>query len=314
MNVSTAIRHGLRQAVSSPKLLLLLWLVNLLCAVPMSLMMRQALADSFGSSLVSRGMLEGFDLGWHAEYESRAGGFESTFQPTVSGPGPVLDNLEAWWSGGLFEATPGLIAAGLGYALLWAFLLGGVLDHLARGRALALDRFAGAGGRYLPRFVGLALLSGVAYFLIYKLAAWVYRRIAEASGDVTVERTVFAWVLLAAVLTVALMSVVRMVFDYAKIAAVTEERSGLASAARGLRFVFHHPLQTFGVYFGLTAAGALLLALGLLLAPGTGQSTLLSIVFVFVLGQVYLIARLVFRVTVLGAQMNLFRELGGVDS
>ena len=40
---------------------------------------------------------------------------------------------------------PGLIGLGLGFALLWAFLLGGVLDRLARpGEPFALDRFTAA--------------------------------------------------------------------------------------------------------------------------------------------------------------------------
>ena len=79
----------------------------------------------------------------------------------------------------------------------------------------------------------------------------------SASRDVTVERTVFTWVLVAAGLTVFLLWVVRMVFDYARIATVTGERVGVVGAiAAGLRLVLRHPFQTFGLYLTLGAVGA----------------------------------------------------------
>ena len=158
MSILQAIFHGLKQAITAPRILCLLWLVNLLFAVPVSLMIREVLADSFGSSRVEAAMREGFDRGWYAEFESTAGDFEETFRPTLSGPGPMLDNLEAWWSGDIIaDAHPGLLALGLGYAVLWAFLLGGVLDCLARPKApFVLEHFFAASGRTFPRFFRLS--------------------------------------------------------------------------------------------------------------------------------------------------------------
>ncbi len=310
MSIPQTILKGLRQAASVPRVLFLLWLVNLLFAVPVSLMIRGALADSFGSSLVAHNMREGFDRGWYAEFESTAGDLERTFRPTVSGPGAVLDNLEAWWSGDIVAETyPGIVALGLGYVVLWAFLLGGVLDHLARPRRpLALDRFFAAGGRYLPRFLGLALISGGAYYLIYQLGRRLYRWIEIASRDLTVEKTVFVRLLLASALIVVLLSVVRMIFDYAKIATVLDDRRGVLRIAwQALRFVFRNPLATGGVAFGFGVLGALLFALYLWLAPGAGQSTLLGVALAFLISQLYLVGRLAVRLGLLGGQISLYR-------
>ncbi len=311
MVIPQTILNGLKQALAVPRVLLLLWLVNLLFAVPVSLMIRGILADSFGSSLVAHNMRGGFDRGWYAEYESTAGDFEKTFRPTVSGPGPMLDNLEAWWSGGIVADTyAGIVALGLGYAVLWAFLLGGVLDRLARPhRPLAPDRFFAAAGRYFPRFLGLALISGVAYFMIYQLGRLLYRWIEAASRDVTVEKTVFVWVLAASALVVLLLSVVRMIFDYAKIVTVVEDRRGVPRIAwQALRFVFRHALATLGVALGFGALGALLFGLYLWLAPDAGQSTLIGVGLAFLFSQVYLVARLVVRLGLLGGQMSLYRS------
>lgn len=330
MNTPQAVFQGLKQSVAVPRVLFLLWLVNVLFAVPVSLMIREALTDSFGSSLVAHTMRDGFDRGWHAEFESKAGDLEKTFGPTVSGPGPVLDNLEAWWSGDIVaDGYPGIVGLGVGYAVLWAFLLGGVLDRLARPEApLTLDRFFAAGGRYFPRFLGLAVISGVAYALIYALGRKLYGWIEAASRDVTVEKTVLFQVLAASALVVLLLVVVRMVFDYAKIATVLEDRGNLTPeggkrnvtpeggkrnivllAWEGLRFVLARPLATFGVTFGFGILGAALFALYLWLAPGVGQSSVAGIVLAFLGSQLYLIARLSLRLGLLGGQMSLYRSL-----
>ncbi len=312
MKILRAISDGLWQAVAAPRVLLLLWLVNVLFALPVSLMIREALADSFGKSLVSRQMRDGFDLGWHAEFESRAGGFESTFGPTVSGPGPVYGNLESWWSGELFTAYPPLVGLGVGYAVLWALLLGGVLDHLARpGGKLTLERFFMAGGKYFTRFLGLLAISGVLYFLIYRLGLALYGWIEAASRDVTVEKTVYTRVLLASALIVSLLAVVRMIFDYAKIATVAEDRRNiLGSAWAGLRFVLRHPLATLGVMVGFAVLGGSLFALYAWLAPGAGQSTLATVIAAFLFSQLYLVTRLAVRVGLLSGEMGLYQSLG----
>lgn len=311
MTISKAIRQGLRQAFNLPRILCLLWLVNLLFAVPVSLMIRDALADSFGSSRVAHNMREGFDRGWYAEFESTAGDLEATFRPTVSGPGPLLDNLEAWWSGSIAgDANPGLVALGLGYAVLWAFLLGGVLDRLARPQpSFALERFFAAAGRTLPRFLGLALISGVIYFLIYRLGRQLYGWVEAASRDVTVEKTAFAWVVAASVVVVVLLNVVRMMFDYAKIAIVLEDQRNVLDAIwAASSFVIRHPFKTVGVTFGFGVIGAVLFGLYLWLAPGAGQSTLASVALAFLFSQLYLTARLTVRVGLLGGQMSLYRS------
>ncbi len=312
MSVLQAIRAGLLRAITAPRLLIALWLVNFLFAVPVSIMIRQALAGSFGSSRVAQGMREGFDRGWYAEFQSTAGDLEKTFRPTVSGPGPVLDNLQAWWSGDLFADTYlGIVALGLGYAVLWAFLLGGVLDRLARpDEPLTLERFCATCGRYFARFLGLALIAGVVYAAIYRLGRELYGWIEASSRDVTVEKTAFIRVLAASALVVLLLVVARMIFDYIKIAIVVDDQRGfLRSIGQGLRFVYSRPLATLGVTFGFGFLGALLFGFYLLWAPGAEQSTLISIVLAFLGSQVYLISRLAVRLGLLGGEISLYQSL-----
>jgi len=334
MNVMQAIAGGIRQASSSVKLLGVLWLVNVAVAVPAAWMVGDVLSDAFSTSLVADDMRQGFEMDWYAEFEARAGGLGATFTPSLAGPGVVLDNLEAWWSGELFAPRSGaprpgsgqsaggdpdpvfrgLVMLGISYALLWAFLLGGVLDLLANPGRVSVERLAAAGGRYFTRFVQLAVLSGVLYFLVYLLGRRLYRTIGNLTRDVTEEGTVRLWILLAAALVVILLHLVRMIFDYAKIAmvcddpAVDERRNVLQSLRAGIAMVLGRPLATAGVYLGFGILAVLLMALYLAVAPGVGPASLPGILLAFVLAQIYLIARLLLRVGLLGGQLGLYRE------
>ena len=90
-------------------------------------------------------MLRGeLELGWWSEYADRATGIEKSFKPSVVSAAAFFDNLEAWFSGELFLDTRTL-AVGAAYALVWLFLLGGVLDRFARReRKFVLAPFAAA--------------------------------------------------------------------------------------------------------------------------------------------------------------------------
>ncbi len=311
MTISSAISRGLRQAVSGPKAILLLWLVNVLVAVPLTLQLRASLEDSFGTSLVADAMRDGFDTGWHGEFEAGAQGFETTFTPSITGPAAVLDHLDAWLSGGLFELPPALVALGVAYALAWAFLLGGILDRWARPvGGGGPERFFAACGRFFPRFAALALLAGVVYFSIYLFGRWLYPLIEDAARDVTEEKTVMAWMLAGALLCAALLHATRMLFAYAKIAVVVEgNRGALSCLGLAGRTVGRDPLRTLGVNPGFGLLTALLLALYATAAPGVGQSTLPTVVLAFLFSQLYLVARLTLRLGLLGGQMHLYRAL-----
>ncbi len=329
MTVLQAISRGFSLALGAPKLVLLLWLATIAAALPAALLVGDALADSFATSLVAERMRQGFDMDWYGEFENRARGIEATFTPTLAGAGVVYDNLEGWWSGRMFAGRgevrppaagqsgtgqpegefPGLLGLGVAFALLWAFLLGGVLERQARpGEPFTFERFAAGGGRYFFRFLRLALLSAGLYFLVYLLGRRLYRAVQEATLDVTEERTILLWILLAAGLVAFLLHLVRMVFDYAKIAAVLEGRRNVFEIAwEGLRFVLQRPLATLGVTFGFGVLGVLLFVLYLWLAPGAGQSTVAGVVLAFLFSQFYLAARLTVRLGLLAGQMSLYR-------
>ena len=290
-----------------------LWLVNLLVALPAAWAMGTFLKESIGASLVHEKMRASIDMEWYWGFSEKAGGIVETFTPGIVGAGAFYDNLEAWITGDLFGLFPGLVALGILYALLWAFLLGGVLERLAgHGETAALSGFALASGRYFPRFVRLAMMTAVAYVLIYLAARRFYGYLAYLTRDVTEERTIFAVSLLTLAVTSLLLVIVHMASDYAKIATVLDGRRGMLRAlAGGFRFVLVRPGAVFGIYYGVGLIGLLLLGIYGLIAPGAGPSTIVGVILAFFVGQLFLLARVAVRLTLLGSQMEFYRRMSG---
>lgn len=320
-----ALRAGLSRAATAPTLIALLWVVNLAAAVPLAVSLAGSIHDSVDGRPVQARLASGWAPEWYAETFGEGGSVGSgplrTFGPAVVGAGAFLKNLEGWWSGRVltpgFTGGWGLLAAAVGYALLWALLLGGVIDHVAGRsgagrRGLSLGRFLAAGGRTFFRFVRLAVLSGVLYLLLFLGARRAFGLMEEAARDVTTERTVLLWAACGAALLVVLLSMVRVVFDYAKIAVVTEDRrSALGAARAGLRFVASHPVRTLGLFWIFTGAGLALLWLYGALAPTAGPGTWLGVVLAFLFGQLALVVRLGLRVAVLGGGAALYAPSAG---
>jgi hypothetical protein len=317
MTLIRSLRRGLARAAGAPALLILLWVVNLAVAVPFAAVLAGSIHDSVAGRPAQADLAAGWEPGWFGEFDAEARGFERTFGPAVFGAGAFLKNLEGWWSGRALTpgfAGWGLLAAGVGYALLWALLLGGVIDRLSgeATRRLSLRDFFGAGGRTFFRFVRLAVLSGVLYLLIYLGARRMFGWMEEAARGVTAERTVLAWVALGVALVVLLLTIVRVAFDYAKIAVVTEgRRSALGAAWAGLRFVAAHPVRTLGLFWSLAAAGLLLLWVYGVVAPTAGPGTWIGVILAFVLGQLALATRLFLRMAVLGGEIALYQSGDG---
>ena len=117
----------------------------------------------------------------------------------------------------------------------------------------------------------------------------------------------FAYVVMASLLVVFLLTFVNMAFDYAKIATFRENRrSAVLASLKGFGFVLSHMGRTMSLYYGLGIVGLVMLFMYHTIAPGAGQSTTLGVGAAFVVGQMYLLAKLVLRLTFYSGQMALF--------
>lgn len=302
-----ALRTGLRRAASA-RLLLLLWLAQLAIAVPAAVVLARSLDDAFGGSLAARGMSRGFDNDWYGELRVDAEGMETTFSPTVIGAAAPLANLDDWWSGRIVsDLEPSVVALGIAWAIVWTLLAGGVLDRLLRPEeAFGWTRFGAAAGRHALRLLALLALSAPFYWAVYRLSRAGFAWLHDAVRDETREGAVMVKVAVGALLTVALLALVRTVFDFARIAAVRDQRSNpLTGLLVGLRSVATRPFRAAGVVVATALLGALLLAVYALVAPGAQGAGWTGVAWTLLVGQLFLVGRLYLRVALLGAEVAL---------
>ncbi len=292
MSAWSAFREGSRRVARAPAMVLGMWVLNLLCAVPLMVILHEAIATHLGPSLRAERVARGFEIDWWEEFEGRADRLGRSFGPHVIGFAAPLSNLSA-----IADAEPPtgpLFIAVAGWLLLWTFLSGGIIDRYARNRPTRAAGFFGACGDWFGRMLRLDVFSGLAYLILF---TWVHpllfdRLYGWLTHDLAVERTAFMWRLALYALFALLAFAIHIVVDVSRVRAVVEDRrSAIGAYIAGWRFIRERPLQILGLYACLVVALVLWLVLYALVAPGA-QVSGGWIWGAFLISQLYIVGRL----------------------
>ena len=302
-------RDGVRRVASAPAVVALVWIATTLVSVPLTLMIRSDIERSLGRSLAADAAARGMNSEWMQEFGSRATGLASTFRPTIVGFAAVLDNLSAYVDN---VQRPTAIAAASGvYVLLWTFLTGGVIERYAgERRATPIALFLRTCGRYFFRFVRLEIAVAVAYAICFGvLHRWmfgsVYPRLIEG---VAIERTAFFVRLSLYAVFILLLAAVNLLFDFAKVRIVVEDRrSMLVALVASWRFVRRRCAAAIGVYLldAITFA-IVLIAYSYVAPPGGGTGV--AVWAALLIGQAYVVGRLSVRLLFFASEVALFQR------
>jgi hypothetical protein len=300
---------GLSQVVRAPVLLLMVANVTLLTMVPFALVLGDRLRDALGNQPPIDLDAEEIDAEWWMEYRARAHGLEATFTPAIIGFAAPLSNLSALADGS--QRPIALLGPVVVYAMVWAFLAAGLLHRFDQGHRIGVRSFMRAGVTHLPKFAAIALVAALVAAVLYLtvhafLLGPVYAWGAARAGS---EREAFLFRVGLYLAFGALLAMVSIVADYARVTCIRAERIGLADACRcALSFVRAHPVAVAAVYLLTGALFVLLLVLyGVADRRFGGWRGV-------VVGQAYIVARLGIRLTSLASEMQLFRRLSGVQA
>jgi hypothetical protein len=302
-----ALRDGIGRVNRSPVIIGCVFLVTLMVALPFAMLMRDALQAHLGNSMIAEQVAHGVNVQWWSEFTEQAGTLGKTFQPGIIGFAAVLDNLSAFADG---QGRPSpLLWLGACYLLLWLFLAGGILDRYARARPTRSYEFFTACSVYFVRFIRLAPFIAFAYYVLFAVVhpLLLEQLYAEFTRDVTTERTAFLIRLALYGVFGTLVVLVSVVFDYAKVRAVVEDRRSMIGAvAAGARFARRNAKAVAALYF---LAGSLFVALLLVYAiASTGAgSTGMGAWLGAAIGQLYLLGRLWIRLVFFAAETALFQ-------
>ena len=318
----SALRAGFRSLARNWGLVALVLLANLTfalaLAVPLSMRLERDLAGRGASSA----MMHGFDFEGWSEWSERQVGPSSALAPDILGAGFAFRNVDLLLRGalpaGLFapgerssvDAT--ILGVGALYLLLQVFLTGGVLGVFRAPRGgWTMRGLAHGSGFYFGRLLRVSLLALVAAGVLFALNVPVARRVDDLAREAVSGRTAAVLVLGRHALLLLGLVLVHMVFSYAKVLVVCEERlsAGLAVLS-SLGFCARNLLAALGQYAVVAALGVVLLVLlGALDAPLTvvGWKTQLVALVLF---EAFVAAKIALRLGLLASQVELHAARG----
>ena len=295
--------QGVNRVKNAPALVIGVWLSTLLLAMPLAIVLQQMLGAHLGSSLAAQTAADGVNYDWWNEFLAQTSGVGATFVPAIIGFAAVLKNISSVADKTAVPTVIGIVV--ITYMILSLFLAGGILDRLARDRALGAGAFFSACGVYFVRFLRLGVMMAVVYWALFgPYHAWLFDALYPALiADVTVERTgFFIRLALYAVFALPLFAF-NILFDYAKIRAVVEDRRSMIGAvAASWRFMRRNVGAVTGVYAINALVFLLVIALYYLIAPGAAADA-----SAFAIGQLYIVLRVMVRLLFAASQTALFQ-------
>src|SRR5436190_2549673 len=299
---------GWWRVASAPAAIAGVFMFTLLTALPLALSLRDEIEDHLGSSLAANEAADGVNYDWWQEFSAQANGLGTTFTPSVIGFATTLDSVSALLDGRRL-ITP--IAAALAmYVMGWLFVSGGILDRYARGRGIGAYGFFAASGTFFLRFLRLGIAAGLVYwFLFAYVHQWLFQRwYVNVTRDLDVERTAFYWRVLMYAIFTALLAATTLVFVYAMVRVVVEDRRSMAGALiAGIRFIVRNPARIVAVYLLNVMVFLGVVGVWALVAPGAGGSGA-SMWMGVIASQLYILARLVVKLQVLASETALFQQ------
>ena len=307
MTIWNAFTSGVRRVNGAPSVLAGVLALTFLAGLPLGLALREMIADSLGASAVrlappAQGGAS--DLyAWWQQFSEQAAGVGRAFSPAIIGRGAVLDNLSSLLDN-RSHVVP-VAAAGAAYVLVWILLAGGILDRYARNRRTRSYGFFAACGGCFFRLLRVGAMAGLAYAVLFLLVhPLLFGAVYQAlTVDVTVERDAFAVRVTFYLLFGAVLCLCNLVFDYARIRLVVEDRrSALGAIVAAVSFVRRHP-AAFALYILDACCYLLVVAAYIVFAPGArvpAWTTLLA-------GEVYVVARLWVKLLFYASQTAFFQ-------
>jgi hypothetical protein len=301
-------RDGARRVARAPGIVVGVWLLTALVSLPLALSLRVDLVNHLGTSLAADSAAQGVNYEWMQEFADQATGVGTTFRPTIIGFAAVLDNLSAFVDAVSRPVVVTGVAAA--YVIIWLFLAGGIIDRYARDRTTGMHGFFSASGGLFFRFVRLAIVMAVVYGLLFgSLHPWLFDRLyPRLIRDISVERTALLVRVTLYLVFGLLLAAANVIFDYAKVRAVVEDRrSALGAVVAAVRFIRGHAAAALGVYALNVIAFGLTLAIYALLAPRAGGTGVMMWVG-FAIGQLYVVLRLCVKLTFWASETSLFQS------
>jgi hypothetical protein len=291
MKVTTAIRSGLCAASRNKFLVFIFFACNLLLAAAVAAPMHDAMAAHLGDSKMSADLVTGFSSAWLTEFQIANEGFLRGFSTAI-------------------------LYAGILFLALNTILSAGAFEVFAQGEGAGMHAFGRGLGKYFVRFLCLAIAASVLYYVAF----WFFNGPADGWIRRPFEKTVFErtefWLLLARdLLLLLVVLVVNAMVDYAKATIVAVPRptrfplfAAIAALFRGMGFVLRQFVRVMAIYIGVGLFSVAAILIYAVFARYFPQHSVATIFFWFLVAQVLLWFRWMFRLASWGATVAFYQS------
>ena len=335
MNIMSSFKQGVKLATRTKRMILFAWFLNVLFAMVLALPVLKQLDGYLRDSVMDEQVLKQLDPAWVESYrvDMEKSEYTRSLDYTIFGYAPFINHLEMQMEGGFirtlsgflydffvrWQLNPGsfslLFFISLLYVCVNTFLAGGFVGMYSKDYRSSFPEFLMDGARYFGKFFRIALVALVVYYLFFAIVVnWVNNSIYESTQNDASETVPYLYYMIRNVVVLLLMSLLFMIFDYTRIRMVVDDRtSALASTAAGARFAVPRFARTYGLYLLLTAIGVLFVIVYALLEKSMPQETYWPLVFLFILQQLYMVARLWLKATFYASQITMYRTVSQVE-
>jgi len=202
-----------------------------------------------------------------------------------------------------------LFIIGFIYLLTSIFLNGGIIGcFIKEDNEYSASLFFGSSGKYFSRFFRLFLLSIpflIIAFLLSKGISNFIKGISPDSEPLQVGAKVVGYIIL-----LLLIFFINMVFDYAKIRTVFQERrSMIMTTLRSMGFVLKNFGKTLRLYYLIAAVGLGFFIIYTIAGKLIPISTGIGILLLFLWQQLYALGRIWVRLLFLSSETRLYKNL-----
>jgi hypothetical protein len=276
--------HGVHKLIKNKQLIFIFYILNLLSAMIVAIPLRSMLDTFAGHSLAGQALATEFDLSLLVEMISK--------NATAA---PVALSL--------------LLFTGVVYSLLHLFCSGGAYGLFVRDEHYSAPEFWGLSGHFFGRYIRLFFWSIPVFLIFYSLQyvesafVWIvfgkdpYQYITIWGAGVRLGLGYLGILLYI------------LVFDYARMYILqTDERKTRKALWQGVKFVYRHFPTAFGLSLTIFLAGVLLLVLYNLFTNSFAASGWTAVLFLFVIQQIYIIARVKLQLLLYAAQSSFFNQ------
>jgi len=294
------------------KMILFLYVINLLFSMILAVPMYHSLKNHIGNSEVGDHLKKDFDYLWWEEYRDQSQGLEKTFTPSITGKGALLKNWESLLQIKFLNYPPSLFTFGFIYILFHTFLAGGIVAVFSKYPVgFTFKKFLQGAGMLFPYYFGLMVVSFGAFFLVLgSLTQWFGSIVSSVSSRAISEITPFFLGIVFSLISLVIFLFIHMIFDYARIKTVSEERKNIFKILMSsLIFVFKNPGTTLGLYYLMFAVTLLLSITYILIYNLIPQVSLLSVGVAFLVQQSFIFSLIWIRCWLYSSQIKLFHYL-----